>query len=337
MTQGGSGRTDQSIPALAVAAMLTLHGTHMAQAQAEPTAKRTTRPARASRAAKPRPTGPQPVQRLRIEVPCRAWVPKDQVPKVVLLCVHGLGLNSASYEDFGKRMSGLGIATFAVDVRGFGTWMQLKGKEKVDFDACIGDVKQAIDVLHKAYPRTPVFILGESMGGAIAMRFTALYPGLVSGLISAVPSGDRFQQKRTELKVALALLKGPSKPMKITSKVIRQATSDPELSRAWFADPFNRQEISPRELWQFQKFMNDNHDAARQITGKPVLVIQGFKDRLVKPEGTIELFNELATQDKLLVVVGDREHLIFEENQFTEEVVWVVLGWLKSKVERPRA
>lgn len=79
----------------------------------------------------------------------------------MLLCVHELGLNSASYEDFGKRMSNLDIATFAVDVRGFGTWMQFKGKEEMHFDACVGDVKQATDVLHKAYQRTPVFILGQ--------------------------------------------------------------------------------------------------------------------------------------------------------------------------------
>lgn len=134
------------------------------------------------------------------------------------------------------------------------------------------------------------------------------------------------------MKVALRLLTGASQPMKLTSKVIKQAISNPELSRAWFADPFNRQEISPRELLPFQQFMNDNHDAAQRVTDTPVLVIQGFKNRLVKPEGTIDLFNELVTQNKLLVVVGDSEHLIFARNQFTEEVIWVVIGWLKSKV-----
>jgi len=277
-----------------------------------------------------------PVSRLKIEVPCRAWVPEGQLPKVVLLCVHGLGLNSGSYEAFGKKMSNMGIATFAVDVRGFGTWMKVQGKQKVDFDSCIDDVKQAIVILHKAYPGIPVFILGESMGGAIALRFTAMYPDLVAGLISAVPSGDRFQQGKTELNVAMHMLEGWNRPMNIGAKVIKQATDDPNVAKSWSEDPYNRQEISPKELIQFQNFMNDNHDIAEKITNEPVLMIQGFKDRLVKPKGTVELFNEIASPDKLLIVVGDREHLIFEENQFTDEVIWVVLGWLKSKVEKSK-
>src|SRR5688572_21458602 len=61
---------------------------------------------------KPAKTSKTPT-RLRIEVPCRAWTPATS-PKVVLLCVHGLGLNSRSYEPFGQRMAKLGVATFAV-------------------------------------------------------------------------------------------------------------------------------------------------------------------------------------------------------------------------------
>jgi len=275
------------------------------------------------------------VSRLKIQVPCRAWVPRGVLPKVVLLCVHGLGLNSASYEDFGKRMADLGIATFAVDVRGFGTWMQLKGRTQVDFDTCLGDVQSALKVLHTAYPKLPIYVLGESMGGAIALRVTAKYPELVDGLISAVPSGDRFKQKRTEMKVALHMLEGPNKPFDVGTKVIDQATQDEELRTEWKADPFNRLNLSPKELMQFQHFMNENHESAKLIDKKPVLIIQGFKDKLVKPEGTIELFNELSTADKVLVVLGDKEHLIFEENQFSDEVIWMVLGWVKSRIERP--
>jgi len=288
-------------------------------------------------AKKPRPAAtkkpPQKAVRLKIEVPCRAWVPKT-VPKVIVLCVHGLGLNSKSYEDFGKQMSDLGIAVFAVDVRGFGTWMQLKGKDEVDFNSCLTDVYQALDVLHKAYPGLPVYLLGESMGGAIALRVASTRPDLVDGLISAVPSGDRFHKTRQELGVALRILSGRNrKAYDVGDKVIQQATDDPAVADAWKGDPLNRMELTPHELVQFQKFMNDNHDAAKSVTKLPVLVMAGFKDKLVKPEGTIELFNELASPDKLLVVVGNGEHLLFEEGHVTDQVIWVLLGWLKSHIE----
>jgi alpha-beta hydrolase superfamily lysophospholipase len=231
-------------------------------------------------------------------------------------------------------MSSLGIATFAVDVRGFGTWMKLEGKEQVDFNACLSDVEQALKVLHTAYPKLPVFILGESMGGAIALRFAAEHPELVNGLICAVPSGDRFHKTRNELRVALRMATGGmEKPMDVGSSTVQQATDDPAVRDAWTGDPLNRMKLTPKELLQFQRFMNENHDTAKQIDKEPVLMLAGFKDKLVKPQGTIELFNELGTPDKMLVVVGNGEHLLFEESQLTEQVCWVVLGWLRSHIE----
>jgi len=272
--------------------------------------------------------------RLRINVPCRAWVPA-KIPTVVLLCVHGLGLNSASFEQFGEQMKNKGIATFAVDVRGFGTWMKLKGKEEVDFAACLKDVEQALRQLHAAYPKVPVYILGESMGGAIALRITAEHPELVDGLISAVPSGDRFHKTKNELRVGMRMLTGGMKdPMEVGSKMVNDATDDPAVRERWKDDPLNRMSLTPDELMQFNRFMGDNHDMAVRISAKPVFIVAGFKDKLVKPQGTIDLFNELATSDKMLLVVGNGEHLIFEQNQMSEQVASVLLAWLHSHARR---
>jgi alpha-beta hydrolase superfamily lysophospholipase len=240
---------------------------------------------------------------------------------MIILCVHGLGLNSASFEQFGKQMSSQGVATFAVDVRGFGSWMKMEGKEKVDFAACLTDVEKAIKLLRTAYPKVPIFLLGESMGGAIALRITADHPELIDGLISAVPSGDRFHNTRNELQIAMRMMTGRiNKPMEVGSRIIDQATDDPAVQERWKGDPLNRMKLTPKELMQFQHFMNENHDAAKSINHSPVLILAGFKDKLVKPQGTIELFNELTTPDKMLMIVGNGEHLIFEENQMTDQV-----------------
>ena len=118
--------------------------------------------------------------------------------------------------------------------------------------------------------------------------------------------------------------------MDVGTKVIEQATDDPSVREQWKGDPLNRMKLTPKELMQFQRFMNENHDIAPQIDQKPVLVICGFKDKLVKPQGTIELFNEITTPDKMLIVLGSGEHLIFEEGQFSDQASWVLMGWLKN-------
>ncbi len=273
--------------------------------------------------------------RLKIEVPCRAWTPKNVQPKAVLLCVHGLGLNSASYTEFAKQMVKEGIGVFAVDVRGFGTWMQLKGEQKCDFESCIADVQQALKVLHTVYPNKPIFVLGESMGGAIAMRVTADHPELVDGLISCVPSGDRFHKTKNQLRVALHLitLRG-NKDIDVGSGVIEDATDDMSQRTKWKEDPLNRLKLSSKELMHFQKFMNENHETAKRITDTPVLFVVGLEDKLVKPKGTMELYEEVAAEDKKMATIKNAEHLVFENHQISSELKGLLIYWLLTHKKR---
>lgn len=251
--------------------------------------------------------------------PCLSWISPVLKPRALLLCVHGLGLYSGSYANFGKRLARLGINVYAIDVRGFGSWMRNGGHDQVDFNGCLNDVKTTLLSIRSANPGLPVFLLGESMGGAIALRAASMYPDLIDGLISAVPSGDRFKQKKTDLKVALQFLKGADKQFDVGSAIVDQATANPKLRDDWASNPLDRMNLSPKELIQFQSFMNDNHDSAKKIITTPVLMVQGNNDKLVKPEGTWDLFNEIASEQKSFLAVPS-EHLIFEEQQDKERI-----------------
>lgn len=208
---------------------------------------------------------------------------------------------------------------YAIDVRGFGSWMRDGGHDQVDFNGCLNDVRTALTSIRAANPGLPIFLLGESMGGAIALRAASMYPNLINGLISSVPSGDRFKQKKTDLKVALDFLKGPNKQFDVGKSVVDQATTNPQLRRDWQDNPLDRMNLSPKELIQFQSFMNDNHDSAKKIVATTVLMVQGTKDKLVKPEGTWELFNEIASGQKTFLAIPS-EHLIYEDQQDKEHI-----------------
>jgi thiol-disulfide isomerase/thioredoxin len=98
-------------------------------------------------------------------------------------------------------------------------------------------------------------------------------------------------------------------------------------------------DLSPEQLLQFQKFMNDNHEAAEKITETPVLMLQGTLDKLVKPEGTWDLFNELATSKKTFVALPS-EHLVLEEGQakpskYDANTAELVAGWIYGNLPDP--
>lgn len=253
-------------------------------------------------------------------IPTGTWVNPNGQVKFCVLCIHGLGLNSRSFEHFGKQLVKQGAAVYAIDVRGFGQWRQIEGHSEIDFANTLTDIEKTLQTMRQRYPSVPVFLLGESMGGAIALRAAAMYPDLVDGLVSSVPAGDRFKQTQTELKVATQLIAGGNKKHDIGKQVIAQATENLEMREHWENDNRNRVDFSAKELVRFQKFMNENHEVIKNITKTPVLLVQGCNDRLVKSSATFELFDDILVKDKTFLSVP-YEHLIFEEQEHADKAL----------------
>ena len=252
--------------------------------------------------------------------------------KAVIIAVHGLGLYRGAYRPFANRICHDGFGVISFDVRGFGSYRNDEIYQKVDFDGIIADLHGLLMVMRARYQKIPIYVLGESMGGAIALRLAALYPDLMDGVICSVPSGSRFQAKSTALDIAVKLLHHPHGQFNIGTKVVGQATDDQSLRNQWQEDPEARMKLSAVDLVKFQHFMNENIKFAERVKSTPVIIYQGYSDRLVKPLGTLALYQALSVRDKDLVFVGRAEHLIFEEGQFVPAIVDSTISWLNQHI-----
>jgi alpha-beta hydrolase superfamily lysophospholipase/thiol-disulfide isomerase/thioredoxin len=275
---------------------------------------------------------PSEKERIGADVPIVSWKDHTVMPWAALLCLHGLTLHANSYAAFGKRMAALGVPTYAIDVRGFGSWQNTKECARVDFDAAAADVKAAVQSIHRANPDIPIILLGESMGGALALHVVADNPSLVDGLICSVPSRKSSGQNTVKMKAAAGIIYAPNREIKVGEKLVHRATSKQVVATVWEQDPLTRMNLTPVELLSYQRMMNQAPAKAEKITNIPVLFLQGINDRLIKPEGTLELFQRLKTPDKNLLMVGAAEHLIFEQSQFDEHLVEVITSWMDKNV-----
>ncbi|MDZ4837754.1 MAG: alpha/beta fold hydrolase [Candidatus Melainabacteria bacterium] len=266
-----------------------------------------------------------------VKVPYRSWLPRKEKPRMVLFCVHALGFSSKSYDNFGRRMAASGIPTYAIDVRGFGQWIQKPEEAHMDFEACLTDVEQGLKTLHKAYPKLPVFLVGESMGGAIAIQAASRYPDLVNGLVSAVPSSSDRKNGKSTSTVAYRTSGRPLGDVDMAPIIVDGATANVALRKKIEAEPLNRMDLSKKEIAQFEKFMEQTHDAAPLIERIPTLMLVAYKDRLVTASGSVELFTEMTAAEKLMIGDGNSEHLMLEEAQMTPEIEWILKGWLREK------
>lgn len=271
------------------------------------------------------------------DAPAAVWLNPAVARRGIVIAIHGLSLQHQSYDALARRLADEGFCTMAFDMRGFGAYRQALGAENLDFDGCMNDLQAVVKAIKGDNPGVPLFILGESMGGAIAVQFAAQNRQLIDGLVASVPAGRRFHDKRTAAKVALHYMQDKNRPIDIGTDVINQATHDPKVKAAWSLDPKTRGTLSPRELLAFQQMCNRNVAFAKQIDALPVMIFQGVEDGLVKPEATYDLFRAVTSKDKTLVMVGNAEHLIFEEGCFSEPVLKGLEAWIESHIRSPKS
>jgi len=263
-------------------------------------------------------------------LPIRFWPTAPRKPEAILLCVHGMCLHSGGYQDFAKWMNRKGYFVVGVDVRGLGSWMSSQGQEYLNLDACIADITSVTAEMRQMFPDTPVFLIGESMGGGIVLQAAAENADNLAGVIASAPAAQRFKRGKETLRVVLQMTRGLDSHMDIAKDILPRATQNNELRQKWAGDPLARRFLSPRELISFQTFMSANAKRARSIRTLPVLVIQGMRDQLVKPRATEKLFASIASTDKTLIKLDDREHLTLELSQFTPQIIDMLIRWIDS-------
>ncbi|WP_431303252.1 alpha/beta fold hydrolase [Sediminicoccus sp. BL-A-41-H5] len=135
----------------------------------------------------PEPSGPRPESFLVMpdgaRLPLRVWRPEGP-PRFVVLAIHGLADHGGNMLlEGGPMLAAGGALVYAYDQRGFG-WTSPRGYW-AGAETMVSDANTALDLIRARHPGVPLFLLGESMGGAVvlAMRRTD-----VAGIILSSPA-----------------------------------------------------------------------------------------------------------------------------------------------------
>ncbi|WP_416985115.1 alpha/beta fold hydrolase [Streptomyces sp. T028] len=104
--------------------------------------------------------------------------------RYLALVVHGYGEHAGRYEELAGVLTAHGAAVFAPDHMGHGR----SDGERVrieDFEDVVSDVRAVAELARAAHPEPPLVVIGHSMGGLIAARYTQRYgDGLRACVIS---------------------------------------------------------------------------------------------------------------------------------------------------------
>jgi len=212
----------------------------------------------------------------------QSWLPEGE-PDAVILALHGFNDYANAFDAAAGAWAGDGIATFAYDQRGFGhddmagLW---PGEATL-----VDDVTSAVELIGARYPDTPVFLMGESMGGAVAILAAARQPPPdIDGLILVAPAVWARQTMPLGYRVSLWLGAHLTPDMTLRGANLDIWPSDNiEMLRALSADPLVIKETRVDAVYGLVNLMDSALAEAANIR-VPTLLLYGANDQIVPPE-----------------------------------------------------
>src|SRR5262249_26303821 len=133
----------------------------------------------------------------------RTWRPGSSA-RAVLIVVPGFNSHSGYYQWAAEHLTALGIAVYAIDLRGRG---KSDGERffVASFSDYVGDVASLVDIARSNDRGLPVFVLGHSAGGVVSCLYGLEYQTDLAGLIC-----QSFAYQVPAPDFALAVFKGLS-------------------------------------------------------------------------------------------------------------------------------
>ena len=213
--------------------------------------------------------------------------------------LHGLGGHSDRFQECATLWSSRGISVYAIDLPGFGRSDGPKG-DIDSFELYQRQIETLLARVMAENSRRPVFLLGESMGGVLAVNFASRRPALLSGLLLLAPAFmDRLNVSPwRQLEALLNKLIGRRKYYDVPWNP-HDFTRDEEVIARLDADPLEVRRVTGQFYFAYLPVARRARRAASRLH-LPVLLLLPGDDRLIESEYTRGWFERLPATDRTL-------------------------------------
>lgn len=232
----------------------------------------------------------------------RAWeVPR---PRGRVLVVHGLGEHSGRFGRLAGALTRAGLSVYAADLRGHGRSRGRRGHVQA-FEHLLRDLDR---LRRRACARggpggdaAPAFVLGQSLGGLVVLRYLQEFPlpSLLGGV--AVAPFVRLAAPVPAWKLKLGSLAdrftpGLTMDNEMESELLLR---DPGEQEAYSSDPLVHGRISARLWGEMLREAEVLRDRAPALDHPLLLQVPG-EDRVVDPEAVVALGGRLGGDARVL-------------------------------------
>ncbi|MGE5308131.1 MAG: lysophospholipase [Deltaproteobacteria bacterium] len=258
----------------------------------------------------------------------QSWLPERSHAAVCL--VHGAFEHSSRFENACAALASEGFAVHTFDLRGHGKSTGEITPES-SFVELLKDVRSFVDLLKGEIGEKKLFMLGQSLGGALAVLYAAdeqAAAGL-SGLILCAPACKlMFPPMSLIIMYTLSKLFPGLKMKALEAHLVAR---DPAVARAYENDPLvNRQGIPVRPLMEFVKLIK-NGQKEFEKRDLPLLVLHGTHDKVTDIRGSRRLSLRSVSTDKTFVEFPNFYHDLLNDPG-KAQVYTCISGWISRRL-----
>lgn len=258
-------------------------------------------------------------------LPLRVWAATE--PTAIILGVHGFNDYSRAFEMPGPWFAEQGMTFYAYDQRGFGS-APAHGKW-AGSDTLVSDLRIVTALLQSQHPAVPLFVVGTSMGGAVALTAAAEEGFNADGLILAAPAVWGWSTMNPLYRSTLWLAAHTAPSYTLTGEGLeRWPTDNIEMLREFSRDPLVIKETKIESIYGLVNLMDAAYLSIETVK-TPTLLLYGDKDEIV-PRGPVEDIKSRFENDLTVKDYPEGWHMLLRDLQ--RKTVWEDMAkWMTAR------
>lgn len=262
-----------------------------------------------------------------VRLPVAVW-PAEGEERAVLVALHGYAMYRNYFEEPAAWWAEQGLTTYAYDQRGFGG-----GPEPGIWggnEAMTADARAMLRAVRRKYPETPIYLLGCSMGAAVAL--TALAKGDEIGLAGAIlvaPAVWGGEAMHPVYRAGLWVSAHMTPWNRATGRGLRiRPTDNIDILYKYGADPLVIKYSRIDAVYGLTSMMGEGLAAASEVK-TPLLVLYGANDEIIPPE-PVGLMRRKLTTPYRYVEYPQGWHMLLHDKQ-SKQVWRDIAAWIADR------
>eukprot|EP00004_Rigifila_ramosa_P019731 TRINITY_DN504_c0_g1_i1.p1 TRINITY_DN504_c0_g1~~TRINITY_DN504_c0_g1_i1.p1 ORF type:complete len:458 (-),score=111.07 TRINITY_DN504_c0_g1_i1:202-1485(-) len=249
-------------------------------------------------------------------------------PRAVVFLCHGFAEHAARYGHVAAALNKAGFSVYSHDHQGHGKSQGTRAYFS-DFEHLADDAIHYVELCKREIPAgMPCFLLGHSMGGAVAVRVAQRRPDLWQGVVLSAPAlMPDPKVAGAAVIAAVRFLSRLSPKARVDKLNAAHVSRDESVVKMYLEDPLidtggMRARVGKEILSTMKLIVKNMH-----LCTWPVLLVQGTEDKIVHPEGAKFFHRHAQSTDKTLKEYEGLYHEVFNEPE-KETVIADVVSWL---------